>query len=178
LLSLFSDSLVGITPQGWLRQWNGEGKVSVASWSDATQVLPKVNVLVFSPEDVGGDKGLMESYAQAAPLTVLTRGLKGAVLCQEGEIFYFPSRPAREIDPTGAGDVFAAAFLVRLEETEDPHEATRFANCVASFSVEGPGVQSIPWRAQVDKWLADNPRWGHGKGGWGELMGPSPCEPG
>ncbi len=36
--------------------------------------------------------------------------------------------------------VFAAAFLIRLAETQDPCEAARFANVVASFSVEKPGM--------------------------------------
>jgi sugar/nucleoside kinase (ribokinase family) len=63
------------------------------------------------------------------------------------------------VDLTGAGDVFASAFLVRLDETaqssgvEDPWEAARFANAVASFSVEGQGISAIPSREQVDEYL-------------------------
>jgi sugar/nucleoside kinase (ribokinase family) len=65
-----------------------------------------------------------------------------------------PGFPAVEVDPTGAGDVFAAAFLVRLQETEDPVQAARFANAVASFCVEGPGVAGIPTREQVEERLS------------------------
>jgi len=77
----------------------------------------------------------------------------------QGQVRHFPTRPAHEVDPTGAGDVFAAAFLIRLRETaqsptgEDPWEAARFANVVASFSVEGPGVSAIPRREQVEAYL-------------------------
>jgi len=43
--------------------------------------------------------------------------------------------------------------MIRLIETGDPHEAAQFANVVASFSVEGPGVTAIPHRQQVEAYL-------------------------
>ena len=61
------------------------------------------------------------------------------------------------VELTGAGDVFAAAFLVRLHETGDPWQATRFAACAASFIVEGEAFDAAPSRARIDKRLAANP---------------------
>jgi sugar/nucleoside kinase (ribokinase family) len=58
------------------------------------------------------------------------------------------------VDPTGAGDVFATAFLIRLAETGDPGQAARFANVTASFSVEGWGMAAIPTRLQVEDYLS------------------------
>jgi sugar/nucleoside kinase (ribokinase family) len=82
---------------------------------------------------------------------VVTQGAKGATLYCGGQISQFPSRPTELIEPTGAGDVFAAAFLVRLAETEDPFESTRFANVAASLSVEKAGLASVPQRADIEK---------------------------
>jgi sugar/nucleoside kinase (ribokinase family) len=56
-------------------------------------------------------------------------------------------------DTTGAGDVFAAAFLSKYTESFDASEATDFANCVASFAVEGEGTNSIPTLEQIEKRL-------------------------
>ena len=56
---------------------------------------------------------------------------------------------AREVDPTGAGDVFAAAFLCWLDRTDDARAAVRFANHVAACSVERLGVESAPTIAQL-----------------------------
>jgi sugar/nucleoside kinase (ribokinase family) len=40
------------------------------------------------------------------------------------------------VNPTGAGDIFAAAFLFRLHQTKgNPWEAAEFANHVAATSV-------------------------------------------
>jgi len=80
---------------------------------------------------------------------VLTHGPRGASVYRAGEVRDFPTRRAKEVDLTGAGDVFAAAFLIRLAEVDDPWEAARFANVVASFSVEGQGVSAIPSRSRL-----------------------------
>jgi sugar/nucleoside kinase (ribokinase family) len=58
------------------------------------------------------------------------------------------------VDPTGAGDVFAAAFLVRYQETNDPLEAAAFAACAASCAVEGVSVTSLGDRGEVVRRLA------------------------
>jgi sugar/nucleoside kinase (ribokinase family) len=59
------------------------------------------------------------------------------------------------MDSTGAGDVFAAAYLVRLSETRDPLTAARFANAMASLSVEGVGVEGVPQRRAVEERMAE-----------------------
>ncbi len=67
-----------------------------------------------------------------------------------------PAYQAAEVDPTGAGDVFAAAYLIALEECGDPFQAARFANATASLSIEGEATSAIPTRAQVEERLAQN----------------------
>ena len=60
------------------------------------------------------------------------------------EIMEGPAYPINEVDPTGAGDVFAAAFLTHLHKHGNPEQAIDFANCTASFSVEQAGIAGIP----------------------------------
>ena len=42
----------------------------------------------------------------------VTQGEKGCSIFHQEQIRAVPPRPARLVDPTGAGDVFAAAFFV------------------------------------------------------------------
>jgi sugar/nucleoside kinase (ribokinase family) len=49
-----------------------------------------------------------------------------------------------EVDATGAGDVFAAAFIVQYYANHDPVEAARFANQVAANSVTRTGLAGAP----------------------------------
>lgn len=147
---LFPNALVGVTPQGWLREWDASGRVSLRRWSEAPQILPHVDVLILSEEDLKGDVALMRGYARLVRIAVMTQGARGCTVFANGTSQQIPGFRANEVDPTGAGDVFAAAFLVRLAETQDPFQAARFANATASFCVEAQGVNAIPTRAQVE----------------------------
>ena len=48
------------------------------------------------------------------------------------------------MDPTGAGDVFAAAFLLALARGDDPVDAARLGAAAASIVVEGRGGDALP----------------------------------
>ena len=52
-----------ITPQGWMRQWDAEGRVSPSEWKNADFALVKASAVVISREDVGGDEELIEQLA-------------------------------------------------------------------------------------------------------------------
>jgi sugar/nucleoside kinase (ribokinase family) len=151
----FPGALLGVTPQGWMRQWDAAGHVRPARWDDAAEFLGRADVVILSREDVGGEETYLEALAEQARLMVVTDGWRGATLYRGSKRYHVPPRPTKEVDPTGAGDVFAAAFLIRLAETGDFLTAARFANVVASMSVEAPGMDSIPYREQVDAWLAN-----------------------
>ncbi len=152
--TLFPGALVGVTPQGWLRQWDESKRVRMRPWEEAPEILPHVDVLVLSEEDLNGNASLMDEYVRLTRIAVMTQGPRGCIVFTQGQQRQIPGFPAREVDPTGAGDVFAAAFLIRLEETGDPFESARFANATASFCVEAPGVTGIPTRAQVEARLS------------------------
>lgn len=150
LAGMFGGAMVGVTPQGWMRAWDGTGRVWPRHWEQAEQVLARAGVLVFSEHDVQGDQSLLRRYVDLARIAVVTRGDQGCDLFLEGARHRLPAYPTTEVDPTGAGDVFAASFLVYLSDHDDALEAANFANCVASFSVEAPGTAGIPTREQVE----------------------------
>jgi hypothetical protein len=150
----FPGALLGVTPQGWMRKWDAAGRVYPTLWENAGEVLPRADAVILSREDVGGDEAYIAELARQSRLLVVTDGYHGATVYQGGESDYVPVRQAQEVDPTGAGDVFATAFLIRLHETGDPLAATRFAHIAASISVEAAGLASIPERHRVEAWLA------------------------
>jgi len=152
-LEAFDEALVGVTPQGWLRAWDADGRVRAVRFGHEEQLLQRADAIILSLEDLGGDRGWLERLASVAPLLVETRGREGAVIFQRGLATHVPAFWAQEVDPTGAGDVFAAAFLLRYRECRDPVDAARFANCVASFVVEAPGATNLPTRPQVSRRL-------------------------
>jgi sugar/nucleoside kinase (ribokinase family) len=155
VIDLFSSSLLGLAPQGWLRRWDEQGRIVPCQWIEAGKFLGQVDVLIVSEEDLAGEAGTFRSHLEDTRVAVVTEGEKGAtVYCQEKKC-YFPARRTEVVDTTGAGDVFAAAFLIRLAETDAPHEAARFANLAASLSVEKTGIASVPNRAQIEALMVD-----------------------
>jgi hypothetical protein len=56
----FSPKLLGLTPQGWMRQWDAENRVSMRSWEDPEPALARAHAVVISREDVNGDDELIE----------------------------------------------------------------------------------------------------------------------
>ena len=84
-------------------------------------------------------------------ILVVTEGAAGAVLYWNGDRRRFRAPTVDEVDATGAGDIFATAFFVRLLNTRDPWEATRFAVLLASHSVERAGLDGIPTRLEIEQ---------------------------
>lgn len=161
--SIFSEeTLVAAVPQGWMRQWDETGRVHAKPWDNAESILPHLSVLVLSLEDIDQDLSRLDPWFAYVGLIALTEYRDGSTIYRrqdDGSVIQskIPPRPANEVDPTGAGDVFATAFLIRLQETGDPLQAARFANVTASFSVEHPGVTGIPTRAQVLAYMDAHP---------------------
>jgi sugar/nucleoside kinase (ribokinase family) len=135
IIGLFSNSLVGLTPQGWFRSWDDEGRVSSVEWSEAEETLPMAASVVLSKEDLA-DPDSLELYRERARLLVLTEKAGGCRVYCQGEERHFPAPSVKEVNPTGAGDTFAAAYFVRLHQTRgNPWAAAEFANQVAAVSV-------------------------------------------
>ncbi len=149
LVDCFPVSIQGTTPQGWMRAWDADGRVRYTPWTSAPTVLRRADVLIFSEEDVRMDEHAINQLTGLAGLSVVTRGRRGADVCVDGKLIHFPAYVATEVDPTGAGDVFATAFLIRYQETGDWTKAAEFANAAASFVIEGPGISTLPTREQV-----------------------------
>jgi 1D-myo-inositol 3-kinase len=156
------ETVVAAVPQGWMRRWDADGRVHPTPWANAAEFLPDLDALILSIEDVDGDLSIIEEYCTHVPLLVMTQYREGSTVYQrqsDGTVTVtpVPPRPAHEVDPTGAGDTFATAFLLRLQETGDPLDAARYANVTASFGVEGPGISAIPSHAEVLAYMAAHP---------------------
>ncbi|MCB9420928.1 MAG: ribokinase [Ardenticatenaceae bacterium] len=142
LARVFSNSLIGITPQGWMRQWDGNGRIYPREWPEAEKVLPLAAAVILSEEDLP-DRDTLDKFLSLSRLLVLTQGYQGCTVYFGDEIRQIAAPQVQEIEPTGAGDVFAAAFLVRLYQTGgNPWEAARYANEFAAYSVTQVGLEA------------------------------------
>ena len=100
-----------------------------------------------------GESNLRRSAQQILDMgpssVVIKRGeFGGALVTQEG-IFLAPAYPVPNVvDPTGAGDSFAGAFLGALAEAQSLDDAAvrnalMYGSVVASFGVGGFGLEAF-----------------------------------
>jgi sugar/nucleoside kinase (ribokinase family) len=155
--TVFGEGLLTATPQGWLRQWNEEGVVSLGGWQKLENILSKLEAAVISLEDIKENWQIAEQWAKQIPILIVTQGEVGCTIFYQDTRQSVPPRPASPTDPTGAGDVFATAFFIRFYETRDLRLSARFANVAASMAIEREGVSGAPTRAEIEAYLAENP---------------------
>jgi len=151
----FSSSMLGLTPQGWLRTWDDAGRVHLGPWPEAAHALSIADAAVLSIEDVDGDEEQVEAMAIQSRVLAVTEGAAGSRLYWNGDLRRFRALRVKEVDPTGAGDIFAAAFFWRFSITRDPWAAAKFATHLASFSVTRRGLEGIPTRDEIQTCLVE-----------------------
>lgn len=149
MLRLFPGALIGATPQGWLRGVRSDGRVIPDDWPESAYVLEQVDAAVISDEDVGRDERTIAAFAEICRTLVVTTGPSGCRIYVHGYRYDLPARLAVEVDSTGAGDVFAAAFFTHLAQYEDPLAAARFAVHLGTASIGRPGLAGVPTEAEV-----------------------------
>lgn len=150
----FATDLLGITPQGFMRGWDDLGHIHPVQWED-TSALEQAGAVVLSMEDVGGDMERIEHMALHTRVLVVTEGAAGSVLYWHGDRRRFRAHDVTEVDATGAGDIFATAFFIRLFTTRDPWESARFATLLASHSVTRAGLDGIPTKQEIESCLVE-----------------------
>jgi 1D-myo-inositol 3-kinase len=152
--SAIRGELVGATAQGWLRAVDEDGAVTPRDWGSAGRDLEGVHALFLSENDVPEPETAARAFLAHVPIVALTRGWRGLTLLTRDGAHDVPGLPRAEVDPTGAGDVLAAAFLVRYHETHDLLEAAAFGACAASCAVEAVGAAGLGDRGEVERRLA------------------------
>jgi len=149
LAGAFPESFVGVTPQGSMRTWDSTGRVKLQSWQAVGDLLRLADAVVLSIEDLGMDRKAAETMASHCKTLVVTEGPLGATVYHSQRVELVPTTPAQEVDPTGAGDIFAAVFFIRLHATGDPWASVRLANQIAGRSVSRPGLAGTPTPAEA-----------------------------
>jgi len=143
--------VVALGVQGWIKT----AGAPVEGESDARRVVPRVwepsraelagvTVAVLSDDDLRGQGELLARLRAALPLVALTHGREGATLFEAGgRTTHVGTYPTTEVDPTGAGDTFAAGLLLGLAEGREPVEAARLGAATASIIVEAQGGAAL-----------------------------------
>jgi sugar/nucleoside kinase (ribokinase family) len=147
--------IVGAGLQGWLRRVSNGGLVEPGEPGDLA-FLRGCDALFCSDEDMGTNAArVLPTLLELADMVLVTEAERGARLYWHGaphRIRAFPTR--RAVDPTGAGDAFAAVFLLALALGEPPLEAAAAAACAGSIVVEAPGPHGVNGLSELEARIA------------------------
>lgn len=158
LFGAFAGAAVVLAAQGLLREWAADGTVHPRRWEGVADVSTHLSAVVVSDEDVAGDLAEPRRWAGTVPVMVTLAERGALVLTRDVERLVPAYAASRVVDPTGAGDAFAAGLALALAERRAVDDAVRFGNAVASFAVEGPGTAGLAGRAEVDARIAASAR--------------------
>ena len=127
-----------------------------AALEDLHMVLKRVDVITINDEEarqLSGEYSLVNAakkiHLMGPKFVVIKKGEHGALLFNDGKMFYAPALPLAEVfDPTGAGDTFAGGFSGYLAKTEDisfesMKNAVIYGSNLASFCVEKFGTERM-----------------------------------
>jgi len=130
-------------------------------WMDNTMdeliaVIKKIDVITINDEEarqLSGEYSLVRAaqkiHAMGPKYVVIKKGEHGALLFNDGNVFFAPALPLEEVfDPTGAGDTFAGGFIGYLASTHDisfenMKRAIIYGSNLASFCVEKFGTERM-----------------------------------
>ncbi|CAA9548340.1 MAG: hypothetical protein AVDCRST_MAG87-657 [uncultured Thermomicrobiales bacterium] len=147
---------LGITPQGWMRDWPREtgGKVKHIPLKLPGDLLSRIDCAIVSIEEIAYARDVVTEVGNRR-LGVVTQGADGARIIAGGQRFELPGYNVPIRDLTGAGDVFAAAFFLKASDrTISADKAGRFANAVAGLSLGQVGAFGIPELSEFEEFLA------------------------
>ena len=147
-LDWFSPRVSCVVPQGWLRSWD----LPLPSPIKVSACPPEGigtgwDVCVLSESEVSPET--LEAWREVSKILVVTKGSRGADLYERGSAepkavpSFADSVEGAGKDTTGAGDVFAAAMLIRYAETGDAMASASFASRCAALSTRGPSWSAV-----------------------------------
>ena len=124
------DRPIACSIQGWLRNWDDEGKVRATEmdWS----LLAYADFVFLSYEDLEGLPEALEKLLALDTTIIITDNANGCDVFIKTQKTHYAAPQVEVVNPTGAGDTFATAFLVKYFETKSIEAAAEFANSAAS----------------------------------------------
>jgi sugar/nucleoside kinase (ribokinase family) len=152
------DCLISADLQGFVREKKGRqvrGKKIKIS-----KLMKYVDVLKISLSDefyyaFENFEQCQKYFKKIGKIALVTKGDQGSYVL-DSNCYTIPAFPTKTVDSTGAGDMYAIAFIIRYSETKDIEDSAIFASATASFVVEDWGATRIPSREEVDLRLQQN----------------------
>lgn len=168
MLDFYPNAFFGIDVQGFIRNINSQGQVSLIHEEKKMRMLEKIikilgkNLIVKGSEEemkiISNKKKneeVMDYFKQYNGIYIMTLGEKGSMISKKGkQTIKIPAYKAEQVeDETGAGDVYFSIFLYEFiksnKEWRGIKKAGYLASAAASFGIEKKGVNGFQSKQKV-----------------------------
>ncbi len=142
---------------GKLVTWDPGRVLSMMGFERLRKVIELVDIVFANRREIA-NIAEVEDYRKAAEIVkelgprivVVKRGAEGVYVLSDEGVLDLPAVPApRVVDTTGAGDAFAAGFLVAMLRGYDLRRAVLYASTVAALKVSKLGSYEVPRHEEV-----------------------------
>jgi len=144
-------ALLMLEAQGFMRHLAPDGKVLHCTCSDAETAVRYCDILKVDQSEAAvltatteADTAARVLHKMGPKIVIITSGENGVTIFDGSRMIRIRAPAAEVVDPTGAGDVFGAAFLIRYLQTEDLIQAGLFASAAAALSMAEFGTAAVP----------------------------------
>jgi hypothetical protein len=170
MVEVYPNALFGIDVQGFIREIDSQGNVSLIHEDKKMNTLYRIIDLIGERLILKGSEEemkvisnkrdyeeIMEYFKEFNGIYIMTLGEKGSTISKKGEkTIKIPAYKASVVeDETGAGDVYFAIFLYEFLRSErqwnDIKKAGYLASAAASFGVEKKGIFGFQPKEKVRK---------------------------
>jgi sugar/nucleoside kinase (ribokinase family) len=143
---------------------SGLGDLSVDA---VRELLPLADYFLPNEDEARALTGEAEPRRQAERLleagaraVVIKRGELGVFVLSGDEPFELPAPPVEVVEPSGAGDAFAAGLIVGILEGWELERSVRFASVMGGSACTALGCYAgVFSREEADRFTAEHPAW-------------------
>jgi len=140
-------AILSLDIQGFVREIR-ENKVEESSWEKREEGLPYIDILKANEKEAEILTGITDINKAAKKLAnfgikevVITMGKRGSLIFSEGRFYDIPAYPPeKEVDVTGCGDTYIAAYIYKRLKSFDIEFAGKFAAATATLKIENFGA--------------------------------------
>ena len=157
-----ADGQILLDPQGLLRRVNADGRIEHYRNPDVDAIIPLCDVVKANEVEAdiitgihprASEDALRQAterlYGLGCKIAIVTLAAEGSAAYDGQTYIRVPAYATDAVDPTGAGDTYAAGFMVGYLRYGTVKEACYYGSCVASVMVEhvGPDFSLTPEEA-------------------------------
>ncbi len=131
------------------------------------ELLPLADYFLPNEDEARALTGETEPRLQAerflesgARTVVITRGEQGTFVRSGDEALELPAPPVAALEPSGAGDAFAAGLILGILEGWELERSVRFASVIGGSACTALGCYAgVFSREEADAFIAEHPVW-------------------